>query len=198
MVVLAAGASTRMGTSKQLLPVQGESLLHRTASTAVQASVGEVWVVLGSEAEKHLPEILDLPVNTIIHHEWQRGMGSSIKAALAHVAPRSYDAILFMVCDQPHVTPNHLANLIDALNQQPSISVVASAYGDSVGVPAVFRFSRFAELAQLSDEAGAKRVIEARPESTLKITFERGLCDLDTPEDYQRFLHSPIPIVKRD
>jgi molybdenum cofactor cytidylyltransferase len=178
-----------MGRSKQLLPAGGETLLHRAVSTALRAAVGDVWVVLGSEAERHALELSSLETRIIVNRDWQSGMGSSIKKAVHELANMSYEALLFMVCDQPLLTPNHLMELVRAA-RDPQVLIAASAYGQSVGVPAVFRAARFPDLIGLDDRAGAKKVIADHPASTRLIPFEAAACDLDTQEDYERYLQS--------
>src|SRR6478735_3447744 len=112
-VILAAGSSTRMGQSKQLLKIKGESLIRRIIKTVIDSGVDQVIVVLGS----HQQEIGDLPIQVIYNQNWKKGMGSSIKSGVQFVNDHfpSCQSILFTVCDQPLLTSDHLKKLITAL-----------------------------------------------------------------------------------
>ena len=187
IVLLAAGASTRMGTSKQLIKLGGDSLLVRAAKTA-RAVQPRVTVVLGANAGAHREALKGLHVRIVENQDWRKGMGSSLKTGLkdALAADPSMDAVLIMLCDQPMVTPEYLLQMLEtaAASAKP---VMASSYGGTLGVPAVFRQSAFIRLMQIGDEAGAARLIRERPLDVEPIDFPGGAIDLDTPEDVRRF-----------
>ena len=177
-IILAAGESSRMGQSKQLLPWGGETLLTHAIKTAMDSRVSKIYVVLGSDQEQHRKAIGDLPVAIVVNSEWQKGMGSSIKAGIK--AAKDSDAVLIMVCDMPFVTADHLKNMIETKQ-----SVVASKYLDTVGVPALFGKEIFDELMKIADTEGARAVI--RDHKSAIINLKSGI-DLDTPEDYKKAL----------
>lgn len=178
IIILAAGSSSRMGQSKQLLPWGNEILLTHAIKTAMGSRAGHVYVVLGSNEYQHRRAIEKLPVTIVNNPSWEKGMGSSIKAGLN--AARNSDAVLIMVCDMPFVTSQHLNNLIEAKGP-----IVASKYLDTIGVPALFRKEIFDELMGISDSEGARKII-ANHKSEI-IPLESGI-DLDTPEDYFKVL----------
>lgn len=192
-IILAAGASTRMGKSKQLLPVNGQPLLIHTVQTARQADVKNVVVVLGANHEEHEASLKGLAVDIVINPNWQRGMGSSLKAATNHVLAEhpAVDAVVMLVCDQPGITPAHLNTLIR--QHKKSLSpVVASYYADTAGVPALFHKSTFQELLNLDDRQGAQKIIRQQANLSV-VNFPAGAIDLDTPEDYEHFIKTKKP-----
>jgi len=178
VIILAAGSSSRMGQSKQLLPWNDETLLAHAVKTAMESRAGHVYVVLGSNEDLHRAEIEKLPVTIVKNPSWEKGMGSSIKVGLT--AAINSEAVLIMVCDMPFVTSQHLNNIIET--KQP---IVASKYLDTVGVPALFRKEMFNELLAIGDKEGARRII-ANHKSQI-IPLGSGI-DLDTPEDYIKAL----------
>jgi molybdenum cofactor cytidylyltransferase len=187
IIILAAGASARMGQSKQKLLVSGKSLLNKTIDTALDSNIGKVIVVLGSEEKEHRKLITNNHVEIVFNSHWQNGMGSSLKEGLHHVLNRNEktSAVMILVCDQPLLTSQHL-KLLNKKYQKTQSSIVASTYSGTLGVPAVFSHQHFDELLKLQDEQGAKKTIQQHIVET--VAFPEGEIDLDTPQDYQNFL----------
>ncbi len=190
IIILAAGSSSRMGRSKQLLEIEGEPLLFRCTKTALAVSLNNVVVILGANEKPHRDVIEKLPVQILSNYYWKTGMGSSIKTGLNYLlqSGSELDAVIIMVCDQPALTADHLLKLIQKFNQNKGC-IVASAYGNSNGVPALFGRSFFSNLLLLSDDQGAKKIIQQFPRQLEIVEFPNGLFDLDTEEDYQRYLN---------
>ncbi len=188
IIVLAAGNSSRLGQSKQLVRVGGISLLRRSTEIAIQTT-HPVVVVLGANAKAHQQEIAGLNIDTVVNHAWQTGMGSSLKAGLTHllkVQPQS-DAAMILVCDQPYLSLAHLQKLTGAIQQQLK-PIVASAYANVIGVPAIFRKEFFPHLLQSDNDSGARKIIHQFVHQVYSIPFEKGEIDIDTPQD---LLHLP-------
>jgi molybdenum cofactor cytidylyltransferase len=178
VIILAAGSSSRMGESKQLLPWKGKTLLTHSITTALESRAGKVYVVLAKDQKL----VADLPVSVVINSVWERGIGSSIKAGLNEA--KEDEAVLIMVGDMPFVTSQHLNNLIEHYAKTKS-AVVASKYLETIGVPALFDKKVFDELLKIADDEGAKKVImKNRP----AVIFLESGDDIDTPEDYQKAL----------
>ena len=116
--------------------------------------------------------------------EWQRGLGTSIRAGVRHLTD-STDAAVLLTCDQPFVGPAVVAELIEAQDKTGK-SIIASSYANTLGVPALFDRSCFEDLLALSDESGAKSLMAARPNDISSIAFDEGATDIDTPEDFRR------------
>ena len=188
ILILAAGSSSRMGQSKQMLLIKDEPLLRRTVRTALSTNGGNIIVVLGSVYEEHLPMISDMPVDIVHNEQWDKGIGSSLKAGLRYIVNSELaEALMILVCDQAFVTGEYLDKLINAYRKhtQSSTTIVASKYGNTVGVPAIFDKVHFDELLALEDDKGAKKVIMSHSEGLYTVDFPEGILDIDTPEDYE-------------
>jgi molybdenum cofactor cytidylyltransferase len=193
VVIAAAGSSSRLGFSKQLLKLNGKSLLERACQVAYNCVCKNTIVVLGSNAPAHRASIASLPVNIVVNDHWERGIGSSIKLGLSHLinASPSISALIVMVCDQPFVNETHIRQLIQTYEEVHPL-VVASAYGSTVGVPVLFDKQLFVELSQIKDEEGAKRVITRHTDNLRTVHFPLAEIDIDTPDDLKN-LHLPNP-----
>jgi molybdenum cofactor cytidylyltransferase len=189
ILLLAAGSSSRLGQSKQLLSVKGEPLLLKSVNAAIQADAKKVIVVLGANEEEHRKVIDQLPIEIIYNPTWQKGMGNSVKAGLAYLlkVDPTTEAVITMVCDQPLVNASHLKKMMARFKETKS-PIVASFYSDSAGVPALFDKSLFEKIASIGDEHGAKKFIHQTSENVSLVDFPEGAIDLDTQEDIKRFL----------
>ena len=196
LLLLAAGASTRMGRPKQLLPYHGRTLLRHAAETAVASGCTPIVLVTGALHEALVAEVSGLPIQTVHNADWETGMASSIRAGLLALAEIQPAAVLIMLTDQPLVTPELLQELIDR-QQQSQAPIVAAAYGDTLGVPAVFTQTMLPELLQLQGQQGAGRLIAGLGTAVGRVSFPAGLLDVDTPEDYANLqqLDGPPPVA---
>jgi molybdenum cofactor cytidylyltransferase len=186
-VILAAGASTRMGVPKQLLQFGGETMLRRAASVAIEAGCRPVVVVTGANATPSREALRRLEVQKAENPQWESGISSSVRAgieALVTANPQTA-AVVLMLCDQPFVTREIIARLV-AAHLETGRSIVASRYGGSYGVPALFGKAHFAELTTLEGDAGAKRVIQKHLPEVHLLSFPEGEIDIDTPDDLAR------------
>jgi molybdenum cofactor cytidylyltransferase len=190
-VVLAAGASRRLGSPKQLLSWHGEPLVRRAARCATDAGLWPVVVVLGARADEVRAVLAGMPVATITNPAFAEGLGGSIRLGLHRMrvcAPEVKGAV-FLACDQPLVEPTHLIALVEAA-RAAGRPIAASSYGGALGVPALFAASMFPELLKLPGDAGARRVIAREPARVAAVAFPGGEIDVDTPDDWKRALSS--------
>ena len=187
-IILAAGPSSRMGQSKQMLDIDGEKLLVKTIRTILNAGVSSVVVVLGSDEKKHRDLIKDLPVDIILNPNWANGMGSSIKTGLQYLTTKnpSLQGVIVSVCDQPLVSTQNISNLIRRY-EETGKPIIASRYLKIRGVPVLFDKTYFPKLMALPDDQGAKKIIQQNPEDVSEVDFPGGEIDLDTMEDYEAF-----------
>jgi molybdenum cofactor cytidylyltransferase len=179
-----------MGQPKQLLHYQGQTLLRRAAETALGTGCQSVVLVTGAVHESLVQEVKDLPLLVMHNPHWATGMGSSIRAGLMAAlenAPQPPARALFMLCDQPLVTAALLSQLLEQqrFTQAP---VVAAAYGDTLGVPAVFAAPTFPDLLHLSGAEGARKLICAHGKAVRSVPFPGGIFDVDTPAQYAALL----------
>lgn len=186
-VVLAAGASVRLGEPKQLISIEGEALLRRSARMALEAGCSPVLVVLGSEAERMKPALAELPVSTAVNAEWPEGMGSSLRCGVGEIVKSSeaIEALLVLVCDQPRLSVEHLRDLVEK-HRSGGGPITTSFYGGRAGVPAVFAREVFAELMEVEGDRGAREVIRRYGDRVEKVAWPEGELDLDRPEDLNR------------
>ncbi len=180
-VVLAAGASRRLGRPKQLERVGGESLMRRAAEAAIAAGCDPVLVVLGHDADRLAAEVDDLAVRVVTAGDWEEGMSASLRAGIAAV-PEGAGAALLMVCDQPAVTADHLRRLL-AAHAASTLPAAASAYAGVVGVPAVLDRALFAELLAVKGDTGARTVLRRDPSRVVVVPLPGGEVDVDRPGD---------------
>jgi len=163
-IVLAAGGSRRLGQSKQLLMLGGETLLARVIRLANEAGAAPVLAVLGAQHEKIRAEVALSDADVVINENWEQGIASSIHegvSALQAAAP-GISGALILSCDQPRLTAAHLRALIDGFNAQAEPSIVSSTYAGVLGIPAVFPRSLFPDLFALSGDKGARSLLNRR------------------------------------
>ena len=182
-VVLAAGASTRLGFPKQLVIHEGQPLVRRMAMAAVEAGADPVVVVLGSDAELVAPVLAGLTsVRAVINREWSTGLASSLAAGLREVfADSDCEAALVTLADQPLVDSAALERLMSAFDGQHRI--VASAYANILGVPAVFAREHMDELIGLTGDAGAGSWLRSRAEEVTPVPLPGAAFDIDGSSD---------------
>ncbi len=187
VIVLAAGAATRMGSPKQTLPWHGESLVRRAARCAADAaSPAPAVVVTGAHAHAVAAELNGLSMLQTFHPDWADGMASSIRAgltALSGVAPGDWPAVVIMTCDQPFVDTGLLRALMVHW-ERTAAAVVATGYAGTAGVPALFSRTLFGELQALQGKGGAKTVIARHASAADVIDFAPAAIDVDSPADY--------------
>lgn len=186
IIVLAAGASVRMGTPKQLLHIGGASLIRRAAQAAIESEGHPVVVVLGANAELIREELEGLEVQMAVSSEWSVGMSASIRCGvkrLLTLAPE-IEGVVLMLADQPEVTGGSLRKLMRA---HKGSGLVAARYDNVLGTPALFSREHFGELLQLDGQSGARSLIERHRERVLAIDLPEAARDLDTPEDLAAF-----------
>jgi molybdenum cofactor cytidylyltransferase len=190
LILLAAGASTRLGNfPKQLLEFRGKKLIRRAAENALASQCAKVCAVLGANAERIKSEIDDLPIEIVINENWQAGMSSSLKCGLKkllEIEP-SLSAVAVQLTDQPLIDAAIINCLIEVFLDTRK-SIVASQYAETVGVPAIFARPLFADLMNLAEDAGAKRIIKKYSASVEIISIPEAAFDVDTPKDYEDLL----------
>lgn len=176
-VILAAGASVRLGRSKQLVLVDGEPLLRRTARLACATTCARIAVVVGARADELLPTLGGLDVDVVVNHAWAEGMAASVRAGVAWAEARAATGLLLLVCDQPRLTGAHLGALLAAHAREGGS--VGSAYAGAIGVPAVIDRTAFGALAELRGDRGARGVLAGGR----AIPWEDGAIDVDRADD---------------
>lgn len=188
-VILAAGSSSRMGSPKQTLQFEGDSLLRRAALAALGAGCRPVVVVTGAHAELCRRELDGLDVREAFNPDWETGMASSVRAGIEGLISRDagVGAAVLLLCDQPHVTSQVISTLV-AAHLTSGRAVIASVYGGSFGVPAFFSRTLFTELTELQGMSGAKEIIKRHASEAHFVPFPEGEVDVDTPHDFSSLI----------
>lgn len=181
-VVLAAGASRRMGQAKLLLRWGGVSLLRRAVEAAA-AACRRVVVVVGPDPDRMRAELGGLPVQVVANPDYAEGIASSLRCGLR--AARDAPAVLVVLADQPAVTAEQLCRLVREY-RRTGAPVVAASYAGTVGVPAVFSRQLFPELLALTGDVGARGVIDRHRDETILVPVPEAAVDVDTPEDWAK------------
>jgi molybdenum cofactor cytidylyltransferase len=181
VLVLAAGASRRLGQPKQLVQLGGRPVLHRVVANAVSLAGHAVTVVIGAHASQMTRMLASSPAAMVVNRQWEEGMGSSLRFGIAALPP-ACDAALILLGDQVGVTADDLKRLADAWNGEDSV-IAASVYEQRVGVPAIFPRAFFSELAQLRGDHGARQILERNSHRLLRVPMPNAAVDLDTPAD---------------
>ena len=190
-IILAAGSSSRMGSPKQTLQFRGKSLLKRAALAALDAGCSPVIVVTGAHSELSRRELDGLAVREVLNALWETGMASSIRAGVEGLISANPDAAVLLLCDQPHVTSEIINGLV-AAHRSTGRPIVASTYGGSFGVPALFSRTLFAELTRLEGRSGAKEIIKRHASEAHLLPFPNGEVDVDTPFDFSRLIAEDV------
>lgn len=185
-ILLAAGRSSRLGSPKQMISFEQETLLERTARIAAAAGADPIFIVLGSYAETmrnlHFPENVVL----VLNDRWEEGVASSIRAGMQAALAQNKEAggVLLMVCDQPAVTVEHLRTLIsEAQRGGGTWETAASSYAGVTGTPAIFPATRFQQVLALQGDTGARALLRDPAHPPLLISLPQGEIDIDTTDD---------------
>jgi xanthine/CO dehydrogenase XdhC/CoxF family maturation factor/CTP:molybdopterin cytidylyltransferase MocA len=190
ILLLAAGASKRLGKPKQQLVYNGKTLLQHAAHEALETGTAATVVVVAPEPDNE-ERLKGLPVDIVVNENAQEGMSGSIRKGIEYIS-RNYPEVknvLIMLCDQPYVNVPYLSALIEK-QKESRAPVVASYYDGRKGVPALFNQSIFPQLLALQGDTGAKYVIESLGDAVATIAFPGGVTDVDTKEAYQQIIMS--------
>ena len=175
-VVLAAGASRRLGTSKQHLVLGGEALVERALRTAQHAGLSPVIVVLRPDGDSG-HSLQQRGAVIVLNDRADEGMASSIRLGVTAAGMLKASGVVLMTCDQVLLRPEHLR----ALCEQPE-RITGSAYAGRIGIPAYFPSASFADLLELQGDVGARDLLRG----AASISDENLAVDIDTPEDIDR------------
>ncbi|MDB4903569.1 MAG: nboR [Mucilaginibacter sp.] len=192
VIILAAGSSSRLGTAKQNLVYQGQTLLQRAIETALVSVCQPVIVVLGANENVIRPTIEEMPVNIISNADWQEGMSSSIRLGIKEIQKTEPNiaSVILMLCDQPFIDFSIL-NVLVKTQTNNGRDIAACAYNDTIGAPVLFDVVYFEDLLLLKGQEGAKKLLVKYSDKVVSIPFPLGSVDIDTIEDYEKIRASP-------
>jgi molybdenum cofactor cytidylyltransferase len=181
-VIIAAGSSSRLGQPKQLLMLDGETLLQRAIRITHEAETSPVLVVLGAHREEIEAGVDFTGSKIVVNPNWEEGMASSIRAGVGALTDEpGSPGVLLMTCDQPRVTAEHLGRMMAAFRHSET-SAIASVYAGKRGIPALFPRSAFPELLTLHGDKGARGLLSEPDREVIEIALDGGEVDIDRPE----------------
>lgn len=183
--ILAAGASTRFGSPKQLVRLAGAPALHQAVANAASVAGQSVTVVLGAHAGEIAPAIRQSGASMVLNRDWEEGLASSIRTAV-RTAPPGCDGLLLLLCDQVAVTADDLKRLAAAWRRHP-ILLAAALHGGAPGLPAIFPQWAFGDLLELRGDRDPRLVLRRNVDRLVRLPMPNAAFDLDTPEDLLRF-----------
>jgi molybdenum cofactor cytidylyltransferase len=189
IIILAAGASTRLGKPKQLLPYKGTTLLLHAIDEAKLSRAEQILVVLGANYDRIQKEIpFGKKIKIIVNEDWAEGIASSIRSGIGLLRQTiKPDCAILAVCDQPYIHSDLFNSLMDSYVETKK-QIVACQYERTLGTPVLFDKSFFDQLMQLKGDQGAKNIITRHPDQTTTIPFQSGQIDIDTNEQYKELL----------
>ncbi|GAB3032857.1 nucleotidyltransferase family protein [Bowmanella dokdonensis] len=186
VVLLAAGQSRRFGGIKQLASVGGQPMICHSLRAYEKLAADKVVLVLGANRDKIAPVLPDW-VELLDVEDWRLGMGTSLARAVQSL-DNGLTHVLVGLADQIAVGRQHIQSLIQASRQHPH-SIIAAAYGQDVGVPAIFCRADFTALGQLQGDRGAKSLLRAQRHRLVPVPMPQAGFDIDTPEQLQAWLY---------
>jgi molybdenum cofactor cytidylyltransferase len=181
ILVIAAGASRRLGQPKQLLKHHNTSLLNHTLQECVASGIGEVHLVLGANIDQIKQQVnLNIPIYD--NENWANGIGESIAFGIKKIMENSYDGVIVAVGDQPFFNRDILTAIM-AKQRETKRQIIISKYDIGAGTPCFFDKQLFEELSQLHSDIGAKPIIKKYNNLVKTVDFPKGNIDIDTVAD---------------
>jgi molybdenum cofactor cytidylyltransferase len=182
-LVLAAGASVRLGEAKQLLPYRGRTLLDATLDVARSCGFDQLLVTLGGSSAAIRAQVDLSGVEVIENREFSSGCGSSISAAVEAVSPRA-DGLVLLLGDQPGIRAADVRRV--AAVGGP---LAVCRYADGLGHPFWFRREVFPSLATLHGDKAVWKLLHSGRFAVTEVPADGPVpIDVDTREDYERLL----------
>jgi molybdenum cofactor cytidylyltransferase len=184
-IVLAAGASTRMGRQKLTLPIaDGRALVRVVVDQVLAAGLDDVAVVLGRDADAVATILSGLPVRTVVNPRYAEGQSTSLRAGLDALRPGTA-AALIALGDQPLSAPDVIRRLVTAF-RETGRPIAAPVYRNGRGNPVLFAAALFEELRAVTGDRGGRDVIARDPARVSEVAVDAPMpADVDTPADYE-------------
>lgn len=191
-ILLAAGESRRMGSPKALLHYQGQTFIERLCAAFLAAGVDELIVVLGARAEeigRALP--VHPAIRSVVNSRYFQGQLSSLMVGIGALSPDSEAAVVNLV-DHPLVTAETINALLSSFHETP-LPILIASYQGRRGHPVLFSRQVYGEILAAPLDQGAKVVVRKDPARVRELPLDDPgiLADIDTPEDYTRYVGRP-------
>ena len=181
-ILLAAGASRRMGRNKMLVELDGHSLVRRAVRRVFEAGLDPIIVVVGREAERVQTELTGFPCRFVTNPDYTGPTSTSLHLGL-DALPAKVDSAVVILGDMPFVTSEMLRQVVAAA-RSTSAPLVVSRYGDVLAPPLLFRRLLFPELLAWHGEGCGKEVVRRHQGEAVILDWPaESLKDIDTPDD---------------
>jgi molybdenum cofactor cytidylyltransferase len=181
-IVLAAGGGKRFGGLKQVAELRGRPLLaHALETMRAVPAIERIVLVLGAEAETVRARVDLSGTETVVAPGWEEGIAASLRAGIAAVGDA--DAAVVTLADQPLVTPQAVAAVLDRLDSP--VTAVRATYAGVPGHPVAIKRELFEEVARLRGDLGARDLLERHGVVAVECGHLARAADVDTPADLE-------------
>ena len=192
-LLLAAGQSKRFVGIKQLAQISGQSMINFCLNNyklnkQLLPELDQLTVVLGANADV-IQKQLASNINTFKVSDWQQGMGRSISVAISQL-DADVSHVLIGLADQVAVTSEKFRLLLNKSINQPD-KIITAYYQQKMAVPVIFPHQYFTQLMALSGDVGAKKILLAHIDQTIKIAMPEAAIDIDSKDDLNKWLKKP-------
>jgi molybdenum cofactor cytidylyltransferase len=187
IIILAAGSSSRMGETKQLMKFKNKTFLQHIIEEAKDAMLEPLICVTGYHSEQIARSIMAMDVSTVYNEQWPDGMGSGISAGIKQLLLSDADSVILAVSDQPYVSSGLFVKM-QILKDHSGKGIIASSYAGTLGTPVLFEKKYFNQLGSLNGNQGAKNIVQLNLPDVCPVEFEKGTVDIDTKEDYEKLI----------
>jgi molybdenum cofactor cytidylyltransferase len=193
VLILAAGKSSRMNSIKQLEKINNKTLLDITVDKVSNLFSKNIFCVLGANYDKIKQEITSKNIEFISNKNFKNGLSSSIVSGINYFNENklNFEGIFILLADQPAIEVTYLKAML-ALFKKNNNTIIASNYGNKLGVPAIFPEEYFTDLLLIKGDKGAKEFINKRGSEVLCPKSTTNFFDIDTKRDLQLFKKSII------
>ena len=188
-LILAAGSSSRMGSIKQLLSINGKTLLQHTLDLSTKIKSTKTLCVLGAHAEEIMQKVDGKNIEFIINKNHKLGLSTSIISGIEYLQKEKipFDGLFILLADQPAIKEDYYDEMMRLFSEKRT-KIIASNYGNTLGVPAIFPAIFTNDLLQITGDKGAKEFLQKNKRRTLSPQTLVNLLDIDTPKDYKNFI----------
>lgn len=189
VIVLAAGASTRLGLPKQLITIDGETLVHRAVRLSLETRPVDCLVVCAGHADQVQLAVADLACRCLTCPDSELGMSASLQLGI-EALEASCTGALIVLTDQPALDGQHLCALCNRWHAEPD-HAVASGYAGTIGVPALLPRAWFAAIQSQNGDRGARELLRTRGAEVHVVDAPQLALDIDKPGDLAQLIGSP-------
>ena len=191
VLILAAGKSSRMGNIKQLLKIEGKTLIENAIETSMKIEKTSTLCVLGAHAAEIKKKVDLSNVDVTINKDYELGLSSSIISGIKHLQKqkKQFDGIFLLLADQPAIKLAYYQEMV-ALFSKEKNKIIASKYENGFGVPAIFPKSFIKNLLAIKGDKGAREFLQKNKKEILSPKTRVNLVDIDSPKDYETYLNT--------